>query len=403
MTYRNRRHRMYLEFGGPKIAKKFELAQVRGMDEIENGKVSIIGSDLRDLEQGKSYPIGILIEIAGKEVKKELEPIFECRIKDFTDSIGNMFYVYHRSDIWFRFSTFVYERGFNSLKVWGEMLIASYQREYEKIIEKIQITFFTEENKVNEWHEKATKIYCSRDDQVKSLSDERVDTFFGCALCNYIVPNHFCIITPDSCGLCGSINWINAKASFELDPKGPIFFIRKGQSIDTISGEWSGINEIIKARTLGQIERIHLYTILSPFNHTSCHCLEAVAFYIPEVDGIGILNRNFKVPAINGLPFSTMSSVIRKGEQSYGFVGTAIGQMRSPKFLQADGGWDRIVWITNHVKDRIKDDISIEIVNKIATESDVTNLMELKDFLILNNHPIVKKWTKEIYNSNFEE
>ncbi|MFX0138560.1 MAG: CO dehydrogenase/CO-methylating acetyl-CoA synthase complex subunit beta [Candidatus Hodarchaeota archaeon] len=328
---------------------------------------------------------------------------FECRIKDFTDSIGNMFYVYHRTDIWFRFSIFAYESGFNSLKVWGKMLIASYQREYEKTIEKIQITFFTEENKVNEWHEKATRIYRSRDNQVKSLSDERVDTFFGCALCNYIVLAHFCIITPDSCGLCGSINWFNAKASFELDPSGPIFFIRKEKCIDTIRGEWSGINEIIKARTLGEIERIHLYTILSPFNHTSCHCIEAIAFYMPEVDGIGIVDRNFKGPAINGLPFSTMSSIIRKGTQCEGFVGTAIGHMRSPKFLQADGGWDKIVWTTNQVKDRIKDDIPIEIVNKIATESDSANIMELKDFLILNNHPIVKKWTEEIYNSNLEE
>ncbi|NVM01274.1 MAG: acetyl-CoA decarbonylase/synthase complex subunit beta, partial [Candidatus Helarchaeota archaeon] len=296
---------------------------------------------------------------------------------------------------WIRFSTTMYERGFNSFNVWGEMLIASYQREYEKIIEKIQISFFTEQNKVNEWHGKATSIYRSRDDQVKSLSDEEVDIFYGCALCNNIVLTHFCVITPDSCGLCGSINWINAKAGFELDPNGPIFFIKKGKCIDTDRGEWSGINETIKIKTVGEIERIHIYSILSPFNHTSCHCLEAIAFYMPEVDGIGIVDRNFKGPAVNRLPFSTMLNLIERGTQCEGFVGMAIGHMHSPKFLQADGGWDRIVWMPSHIKDRIKDDIPIELANKIATESDATNIIELKDFLILNTHPIVKKWTED--------
>jgi acetyl-CoA decarbonylase/synthase complex subunit beta len=66
--------------------------------------------------------------------------------------------------------------------------------------------------------------------------------------------------------------------------------------------------------------------------------------------------------------------------------------MRSPKFLQVDGGWNRIVWMPSSVKERVKDFIQQDVVNKIATEKDVQTIDELKVFLEKMAHPIVERW-----------
>jgi len=44
---RIRRNDMQVEFGGPSVKQKFELAKVKPMDEIEDGKINIIGQTLK--------------------------------------------------------------------------------------------------------------------------------------------------------------------------------------------------------------------------------------------------------------------------------------------------------------------------------------------------------------------
>jgi len=129
--------------------------------------------------------------------------------------------------------------------------------------------------------------------------------------------------------------------------------------------------------------------------HTSCGCFEAIAFYIPEVDGIGVVDRGFEGTAVNGLAFSTMANQTGGGKQVEGFNGIAIEYMRSPKFLQADGGWNRMVWLPSNVKEKIQDAIPPELKDKIATEKDATNTTELKAFLKEHGHPVVEKWPAE--------
>jgi acetyl-CoA decarbonylase/synthase complex subunit beta len=77
-----------------------------------------------------------------------------------------------------------------------------------------------------------------------------------------------------------------------------------------------------------------------------------------------------------------------------GFHGLSIEYMRSPKFMVADGGWDRVVWMPMEIKERIKEFMPPEIVPKIATENEVSSVDELKTFLKAQGHPIVEKWTE---------
>jgi acetyl-CoA decarbonylase/synthase complex subunit beta len=182
-----------------------------------------------------------------------------------------------------------------------------------------------------------------------------------------------------------------------VDPKGPIFKIEKGECINAFKGEWSGANKAVKEKTMGEITRVQLYTAqhkpeLELYPHTSCGCFEAIAFYIPEVDGMGIVDRGFKERTVNGLPFSTMADSTAGGRQVDGFHGISIEYMRSPKFLQVDGGWNRIVWMPSSVKERVKDFIPKDVVNKIATEKDVSTIDELKSFLEKMAHPVVDRW-----------
>jgi acetyl-CoA decarbonylase/synthase complex subunit beta len=80
------------------------------------------------------------------------------------------------------------------------------------------------------------------------------------------------------------------------------------------------------------------------------------------------------------------------GTQNPGFNGIAIEYLRSPKFLQADGGWERIVWMPKAVKDRVLDSIPQHMRDLIPTEQEVKNVEELKAWLKAKNHPVVKRW-----------
>ncbi|MCK4435234.1 acetyl-CoA decarbonylase/synthase complex subunit beta, partial [Candidatus Bathyarchaeota archaeon] len=202
---------------------------------------------------------------------------------------------------------------------------------------------------------------------------------------------HCCVITPQRYANCGAISWFDGRAAARVDPKGPIFKIERGECLDAFKGEWSGANQVVKEKTMGEITQIWLYTAFD-YPHTSCGCFEGIAFYIPEVDGMGIVHRGFGERTVNGLPFSTMADSTAGGRQVDGFHGLSIEYMRSPKFLQVDGGWNRIVWMPASVKERIKDFISKDVVDKVATENDVRSIDELKAFLEKMGHPIIERW-----------
>jgi acetyl-CoA decarbonylase/synthase complex subunit beta len=390
---RIRRKDMYVELGGPDQEAKFELVRAKGLDEVEDEKITVVGPDLKDVKEGSSIPLGIYIEVAGKDVEEELEGVIERRIHEYCNFIEGLMHLNQRYDIWLRLNKKSFKKGLNSFNYIGKVLTKLYKSELP-FIEKIQITFMTDLDKVREMWKEAVSIYEARDAKARGMKDEEVDTFYGCTLCQSFAPTHVCVITPQRYSNCGSISWFDGRASARVDPKGPVFAIEKGELIDPEKGEYSGINEVVKKKSLGGVNRVWLYTGFG-YPHTSCGCFEAVAFYIPEVDGFGIVDRGFKDVTVNGLPFSTLADSTAGGRQIDGFHGVSIEYMRSPKFLQVDGGWNRIVWMPASVKERVKDFIPKEVVDKIATENDAKTVDELKAFLKDHEHPVVQQW-KEV-------
>jgi acetyl-CoA decarbonylase/synthase complex subunit beta len=389
---RIRGNQMYVELGGPKIEKHFELVRVKPEKEIEDGKVTLVGPDLKDMEEGSRHPIGILVEVGGPELEEDLEAVFERRVHEFCNFVNGIMHLNQRYTNWMRISKTAFEKGFNSFEMLGTVLIRLYKAELP-IIKKAQVTIYTDPEKINEPYDFALDVYNKRDERARTIHDEDVEMFYGCVLCQSFAPTHACCITPDRTSLCGSINWFDARAAAKVDPKGPLFEVPPGETINEEAGEFSGINDMIKKRSLGEIERIYLYSGME-LPHTSCGCFEAIDFYIPEVNGHGIVDRNYADIAINGLPFSAMANQTGGGKQMAGFNGVSIQYISSPKFQKYDGGHNIIVWMPKEVKERVAEFLPADLVPKIATEEDVSDLNELKAWLKEKNHPVVETWTE---------
>jgi acetyl-CoA decarbonylase/synthase complex subunit beta len=384
---RVRKEDLHVEFGGPKVEYKAELVLMKGVDEIEDGKVEIVGPDLSAMEEGGSYPLFVEIFVAGEKLEKDMEPVIERRLHDFCNYIEGIYHMNQQDEIWYRISKDAFKKGLTSLKEFGEILIFEYTSDID-IIERMQVTFYTEEAKVKEKVEMARMIYEERRARARGLKEDDVDEFYGCVLCQSFAPTHCCIITPERIANCGAINWFDGRAASKMDPEGPIFQVPKGETISVFKGEYSGANETIQERSLGSVEQVWIHSAIE-YPHTSCGCFQALYFYIPEVDAFGIVHRDYKGNTPLGMPFSTMAGEASGGRQVEGMCGMALEYVHSPKFFQYTGGMKRVAWMPKEVKERFKEAIPEDIYDKIATEDDTTDPNELAEWLGQKGHPWV--------------
>jgi acetyl-CoA decarbonylase/synthase complex subunit beta len=306
-----------------------------------------------------------------------------------------------RYDIWMRMGKSLQKKGVTKWEEIFKPIIELYKAEMP-FIEKMEVTIVTDPEKVKEEKEKAMAIYKARDERAKGLHDEDVDVFYGCTLCQAFAPTSACVVSPDRPSLCGAITWFDGRAAAKVDPEGPQFPITKGTAVDAVAGEYAAVNEMAAKRSGGEYSVMKLYTFFDA-PHTSCGCFETIGFYMPEVDGIGLADRDFKGATPNGLPFSTMAGQTGGGKQVVGFLGMGILYYFSNKFLQADGGWRRIVWMSEKLKERVKAGIPDEMLPKIATEKDATDIASLKAFLLKVDHPVVNGVTRAVDGKKITE
>lgn len=390
---RVRKNDMQVELGGPAEPEKFEIVRVRPMDQVTDGQITIIGPDLSGMEPGSHHPIGILVEVAGARIEEDLEGVVERRVHEYANYIEGFMHLNQRYDIWIRLSKKSFKKGLTSFTFIGKVMQELFRNELP-LIEKIQITFITDREKIHPLYTDAMATYETRDARARGLSDDDVGEFYGCALCQSFAPTHVCVITPQRYANCGAISWFDGKAAAGIDPKGPIFAIEKGECVDRENGEYTGINESAKKRSMGEVSRVYLYSAFG-YPHTSCGCFEGIAFYIPEVEGFGIVHRGFRQVTVNGLAFSTMADSTAGGRQVEGFHGISIEYMRSTKFMHADGGYNRIVWMPSDIKERLKEYIPTDVYDAIATEKDAESVAALRVFLESHHHPVVQRWAQE--------
>jgi acetyl-CoA decarbonylase/synthase complex subunit beta len=395
---RIRKNEMQVEFGGEKVQNKAELCEVKPVGELTDGKVTIIGPDLDKLKPDSSNDFFIHLKVGGKGAEPQLEGVFERRIHDIFNYIQGVMHLNQRDYVWIRVSKESYKKGLR-LKHIGSILAEYIKKEFS-IIEKAEVELVTDPKEAKKRLEHALKKYDERNARVAGMKDEEVDTFYSCDLCKSFASKHICVISPNRPASCGAINWLDARAAEQMNPEGPNQAIPKGKLVDADRGEWEGVNKFMDEYTGGSTKRVNLYSMFG-YPHTSCGCFEAVCFYIPDLDGIGIVHRGFQGEAVNGLSFAEMASQTGGGEQIIGFLGIGLENLRSPRFLSYDGGFKRVVWMPKSIKEKYIDVIPAEMREKIATEENAKNTKELKEFLEKVGHPVLRK--EEVKEEKKEE
>jgi len=388
-----RRADTYLEFGGGKT-RAFELVTMVGPDDIEDGKITVIGPDITDVKAGDRLPLGILVEIYGRKMQEDFEGVLERRIHYFVNYGEGLWHVAQRDLAWLRISKGAAEAGFK-IRDYGELLIAKFKSDYPAIVDRVQVTLITDQATVDEKLQFARKKYAARDDRLRGLTDESVENFYSCILCQSFAPNHVCIVTPERVGLCGAVSWLDAKASNEITPTGPNQPIAKGNCIDAEKGMWQNVNEYLYQNSNRTLEEVNLYTLMDrPM--TSCGCFEAIIALAPEANGIMITTREFSGDTPCGMSFSSLAGSVGGGLQSPGFMGIGRRYIVSNKFIPADGGIARIVWMPKELKEFLRDDLIAQskrlgldedFIDKIADETIGCTIDEILPFLEEKQHP----------------
>ncbi|MCM8778637.1 MAG: acetyl-CoA decarbonylase/synthase complex subunit alpha/beta [Candidatus Omnitrophica bacterium] len=393
---RVRRNQMHVQFGG-KYQPAFELLVTREMEEVENEKVTLYGPDIdkeEAMDEQKTMPLGFFVEVAGRKMHKDFEPVLERHIHHFLSCANGVMHTGQRDNIWTRISKEAFAKGLR-LEHLGKIVAIKLKEEFPAIVDKVQVSIYTAIEKVKELLPQAQKIYKERDERVAGMSDEEVDTFFSCVLCQSYAPNHVCVISPERLGLCGAYTWLDCRAAYEINPRGANQPIKKGRGIDELRGEWEGINKFVYETSKHTIERFHHYSIMS-FPESSCGCFECIVAVIPEAKGVMIVNREFSGDTPLGMSFSALAGSVGGGNQVPGFLGIGKLFISSRKFLKADGGIKRIVWMPKELKEEIrerfekraKEEGVPDLLEKIADETVVKNIEELISYLEKVKHPV---------------
>ncbi len=392
---RIRKDDLFMECGGGRTPG-VEVLISKEMEEIEDGKITVEGPDIQDIEEGHNLPLAILVEVAGREMQSDYEPILERQFHHLINYIQGLMHMGQRDIMWLRIGKAAVEKGFSLAHI-GKVLHGKLHQEFGSIVDKIQVTIHTTPEKVDEVIDLAKQVYESRDERLGSMTDETEDVFYSCTLCQSFAPSHVCIITPERVGMCGAYNWLDGKASYQINPTGPNQPIHKGECIDATLGVFQGINEFVGQASRGAVTDLACYSLMtSPM--TACGCFEAIAAMLPQCNGVMVVNRDFMGMTPSGMKFTTLAGMAGGGAQTPGFMGVSKHYLTSPKLFLAEGGMPRLVWLPNMLKEELRDKLiercealgMPDFFDKIATEEDGTTEEEILEFLKKVGHPALE-------------
>ncbi|MEI2610533.1 MAG: acetyl-CoA decarbonylase/synthase complex subunit alpha/beta [Candidatus Promineifilaceae bacterium] len=387
-----RKTNMRVEFGG-KHSRAFEYLRMASMDEVVDGRIELIGPNFDDIPAQGHMDLGIVIDVAGRQMQEDFEPVLERQIHYFINGASGIQHIGQRDIAWIRIAQAAADKGFN-LEHFGKILHARFHADFGAIVDKVQVTLYTKPDDIQVQLAKARIAYDRRNKRLADLTDNAVDTFYSCTLCQSFAPNHVCIVSPERLGLCGAYNWLDCKASFSINPTGPNQPIKLGKLVDFKKGYWEGTNSYAKMGSHGVVEEVAMYSIMeNPM--TACGCFESIVMLIPEANGVMVVSREDTSMTPAGMTFSTLAGIAGGGLQTPGVMGVGKFYLVSPKFISADGGFKRVVWMSSFLKESMADELQAvaqregipDLIERIADERHVSTVDELLAWLEEHNHP----------------
>ena len=389
-----RRKDMQVEFDGSRVDCA-EIVQTRSMDEVEDHKITVVGPDVDEMELGSKNPIAYVVEVAGKRMQPDFEPVIERKFHNYINCIEGVYHTGQRDMQRIRIGKEAYNAGFRIRHI-GEVLYTQVKNEFEAVVDKCQVTVYTDPAECTRIrHEVAIPVFDKRDARLENLTDETVDVYYSCILCQAFSPSHVCVVTPERLGLCGAVSWLDAKATNELDPNGPCQIITKERPIDENLGSYEDVDEAVQKFSQGALEHVTLYSIMQD-PMTSCGCFECICGIEPFSNGVVIANREYAGMTPLGMTFSEMASMTGGGVQTPGFMGHGKHFISSKKFMKAEGGIERIVWMPKELKETVAERLNKtakelygidNFTDMIGDETNTTDPEELVAFLTEHNHP----------------
>ncbi len=371
-----------------------ELVVMRELNEIEDHKITIVGPDLDEV---KDLALATYVEVAGKKMQVDFESVIERKFHAWFNYMEGVMHTGQRNQVRVRVSNAAFEAGLR-LKDFAEVLYVMIMNEFDAVVDKCQVTLITEAAQAEAFRDEvAMPRYAQRDDRLASMTDESVDRYYTCILCQSFAPAHCCVVTPERLGLCGAVSWLDAKATNELDPNGPCQPIMKEGCIDERTGRFESVDKMVKDATHGAVETVTLYSILED-PMTSCGCFECICGIEPMSNGFIVVNREFKGMTPAGMTFGELASCTGGGVQTPGYMGHGRHFISSKKFISAEGGIERIVWMPKELKDDVGERLNktamelygIEnFTDYIADETITSDCEELLNWLTEKNHPVL--------------
>ncbi len=383
---------IYLECGGGRTPA-VELVVSGEMNAITDNKIEVVGPEITDVPPGSTLPLAIRVEVAGRKMQPDFEPILERQIHHLINYAQGIMHIGQRDIAWLRVSKQAVDKGFRMAHL-GSILHSKLHQDFGSIFDKAQVTVYTEEEKVRQVLEEARSIYRARDERIAGMTDEDTDPFYSCLLCQSFAPNHVCVVTPERTGLCGAYNWLDCKASFEINPTGPNQPVPKGRVLDAKYGRWQGVDDFVAKASRGTVTTVDAYSIMrNPM--TSCGCFECIAAILPLCNGVMTVDRDTASMTPSGMKFTTLAGMVGGGNITPGFVGHSKYYITSKKFLMAEGGIRRLVWMPRSLKEEIRGRFNEraaeigepDLLEKIADETVGVTEEEILAFLTEKGHP----------------
>ncbi len=389
-----RRGDMQVEFDGSRVDCA-ELVQAVDASEIEDHKITIVGPDVDEMELGSKNSIAYVVKVAGKNMQSDFEPVIERKFHNYINCIEGVYHTGQRDMLRIRIGKEAFNAGFR-LKHIGEVLYVSVKNEFDAVVDKCEVTIYTDPAECTRVrHEVAIPTFDKRDERLDTLTDESVDVYYSCILCQAFSPSHVCVVTPERLGLCGAVSWLDAKATNQLDPNGPCQVITKERPIDERIGEYEDVNEAVQKLSQGALQDVSLYSIMEK-PMTSCGCFECICGIEPFSNGVVITNREYAGMTPLGMTFPELASMTGGGVQTPGFMGHGKHFISSKKFMKAEGGIERIVWMPKELKDTVAERLNKtakelygidNFTDMVGDETIATDPETLVAFLTEKNHP----------------